>query len=278
LANGCPFIVHTDARDISTWIIRSGVWEGFVDDILCALVRPQDVVFDIGANMGYYTVKLGARLRGEGHIFSFEPNPELFEILQDNVNINGFADRATLFRRAVGNAPGQVAFGFDQRYPGGGQVGGLTAHREEIQVEMVRIDDVIPADVAADLIKIDVEGFEAWAFKGMEQLMARSPDAAVVMEAVYDTWVHHGLPSDVITKLAGHRRIYRIRPDGALEPLTGTTIDETLKAAVASYLLLLPPGAARDKQVARFLAPGYRDPRVPAPLLRRVLNRVMARR
>jgi FkbM family methyltransferase len=263
LANGQPFIVNTEARDIATWIIQSGVWESHVDDILCALVRPQDTVFDIGANMGYYTVKLGGALRGGGHIYSFEPNPDLFEVLEDNANINGFADRATLFRCAVGHTAGQFQFGFDRRYPGGGQVGGMSDVRETIEIQMVRIDDVIPADCVADLIKIDVEGFEPLAFQGMTALLARSPGAAIVMEASYQTWAQYGLPSEVLQELAGDRQMFQILHDGRLEEVSGASLDAALKLTAASYLLLLPRSDERAQKLAQFRKPDYRGAHTP---------------
>jgi FkbM family methyltransferase len=263
LANGQPFIVNTEARDIATWIIQSGVWETHVDEILCALVRPEDTVFDIGANMGYYTVKLGGALSGAGHIYSFEPNPDLFEVLEDNANINGFADRSTRFRCAVGHTSGRFSFGFDRRYPGGGQVGGMSDVRETIEVEMVRIDDVVPSDCVADLIKIDVEGFEPLAFQGMAGVLARSPGAAIVMEASYQTWAQYGLPSDILRDLAGDRKIFEICHDGRLQEIDGASLDEVLKLTAACYLLLLPRGEERARQVARFMKADYRGKHVP---------------
>ncbi len=262
LANGRLFIVNTDSRDIATWIVQYGVWERNVDDLLGALVRPNDTVFDIGANMGYYTVKLGARIYKAGRIYSFEPNPEMFEVLADNCHINGLEGCSTLFQAAVGNATGRVEFGFDKRYPGGGQVGGISGTREKIEVDLVRIDDVVPADCVADLIKIDVEGFEPLAFQGMTELLARSPGAAIVMEGSYASWAQYGPPSEALTTLAGNRRIFQIHANGRLQEMSGDTIDETLKRTSACYLLMLPPGADRERKIKRMLSPHYRGARI----------------
>src|SRR5262245_54360926 len=90
LSTGQPFFVNTDDRGIATWIMLGGIWETFVDDVLCRLARPGMNFLDIGANMGYYSVKIGGLIGPSGKIFSFEPNPEIYPFLKDNMEVNGF--------------------------------------------------------------------------------------------------------------------------------------------------------------------------------------------
>jgi FkbM family methyltransferase len=246
LSTGQMFIVNTEARDIGTWIIRWGLWETFVDDVLCALAEPGGVFVDVGANMGYYTIKIGGLVGPEGKTFSFEPNPDLFEVLTDNVHINGFVPRARLFNAAAGDAAGASTLLFQRRYPGGGAVG-LGPEREgaehtRVDIQVLRIDDVVPVDIAAGLIKIDVEGFEPLVFSGMRDLLARSPGAAVVTEVSFAEWERFGDPATLLREFAGGRRIFSIRHDGGLEELP-TAIDQALDRDFVSYVLMLPHGA-----------------------------------
>lgn len=253
LSGGEPFYVYTRDRSISPWIMLGGIWETFVDDILCALVRPGDTFLDVGANQGYYTVKIGVRVGAAGRIFAFEPNPLMQRFVHDNVEINALMGRTTLVAAAVGAEPGRAGMAAPRDYPGGGRVllpGEQDA--ELIEVDVVRIDDVVPADVHADLIKIDVEGFEPLAFKGMTALLARSPDCPIVCEVSLSQWARFGDPIEALREFAGERRIFRIQHDGVLDELT-TDIISALDPSFVSYVLLLPQSPHRYEQIRRFV-------------------------
>jgi FkbM family methyltransferase len=259
LSGGELFYVYTKDRSITPWILLGGIWETFVDDVLCALVRPGDVFLDLGANQGYYTVKIGVRVGPTGHVFAFEPNPLMYRFMAENVEINALGPRTTTFPVAVGDFQGRVAMAAPENYPGGGHVVLGDAGRSgpgTIEVDIVRIDDVLPADSAVDLIKIDVEGFEPLAMKGMKATLARSPDCPIVCEVSLEQWSRFGDPVQMLREIAGNRRIFRIQVDGVLDELSDDILS-ALNASFVSYVLLLPPSTARYEQIARFV-------RVPA--------------
>lgn len=260
LSAGHPFFVNTRDRGITTWIALGGVWETFVDEVLCALARPGQVVIDVGANQGYYTVKLGHLVGETGRVFSFEPNPELYPFLADNVSINGLAQRVKTYRLAAGDAPGRSVLHFPYSNMGGGFVdvpGGAAAPQADIgdggtaSVEIARIDDILPAGTVADLIKIDAEGFEPLVLRGMGETLARSPDAAIVVEVSVAAWARFGEPMALLEQARGARDAYWIGHDGRLTPLTLDQIAGRLSADFVSYVLLLPP--ERAETVARFV-------------------------
>ena len=258
LSTGQVFIVNTEARDIATWIISTGVWETFVDNVMSALAQPGGVFLDVGANMGYYSIKIGGIVGPTGKVFSFEPNPDLFEVLSDNIHINGYTSRARYFNAAAGDAPGVSTLLFERRYPGGGQVG-LGAEYEgpqhtRVDVQVLRIDDVVPEDVSADLIKIDVEGFEPLVLRGMKALLARSPNAAIVTEVSYPAWEKFGDPAALLRDVCGDRTLFSIHADGWVEELDHD-IDRVLNRDFVSYILMLPPGEDFRARIASFTTP-----------------------
>ena len=257
LSSGELFFVDTSGADLSVWILLGGSWETFVDDILCALVRPGDVVLDVGANMGYYSVKMAARVGDAGHVYSFEPNPRLQQFIRDSLNVNGFWTQATVIKAAAGEVAGTSTLTFDPGMPGGGTVGvdesGVKPGESRIDVQVVRIDDVIPPDLSVGLIKIDVEGFEPLVIGGMKGVMARSPDAAVVIEVAYAHWQAHGDPATILADFAGNRRIFRLFHDGCIEEVGRPQLQQALNPLWVSYMLLLPPNEARWEQVRRFV-------------------------
>jgi Met-10+ like-protein len=62
------------------------VWHRLMD-----AVRPGETCLDIGASVGLYTLGFARRLRGNGRVFSFEPDPSSYEILQRHITLNGFS-------------------------------------------------------------------------------------------------------------------------------------------------------------------------------------------
>ena len=258
LSTGQPFFVDTRSRDVTPWIVMGGIWETFVDDVLCALARPGDTFVDAGSNMGYYTVKVGGLVGPTGRVFAFEANPEIFPFVRENININGLSARDTAVNAALGAELGSMTFCHDPSHPGGGIVlmphEGVIAGQEVRTVPVVSLDSALPADARLDLMKIDVEGFEVPVLRGMQKLLARSPDAAIVCEVAADMWARFGDPSELLRTFAAGRTLYRIFPDGRLQEMSGDRIDGWLESSFVSYVLMLPDTPARQAQIAPLLA------------------------
>src|SRR6266404_6885479 len=68
-------------------IASQGLYEIGVTETLWRLTEPADLAIDAGANIGYMTSILGIRVGPKGKVISFEPHPEIFESLRDNVDI-----------------------------------------------------------------------------------------------------------------------------------------------------------------------------------------------
>lgn len=257
LSAGHPFLVNTRDRGITSWIILGGVWETFVDDVLCALARPGQVFLDVGANQGYYTVKLGHLVGEKGAVFSFEPNPELYPFLAENVSLNGLSSRVHTYCVAAGDAPGRSELHFNYSNMGGGYVdipGAATEQKAGVPVEIVRIDDTLPEDTSVDLIKIDAEGFEPLVLRGMRRTLARSPQAAIVIEIAAAHWSRFGDPLQVLEDLRDDRAAYWINHDGRLTSVTSEEIASRLSPDFVSYLLLLPRSPEAMEAIAKFVA------------------------
>ncbi len=255
LVGGQPFYVYTRDRSITPWIILGGTWEDFVDNVLTALISPGDVFLDVGANQGYYTVKMGALVGATGKVFAFEPNPKIYRFLIDNVELNALQPRVTCHPVAVGAEAGAMQLEVDDEYPGGARVllpaMDQVTHRL-VDVQVVRIDDVVPPDLVANLIKIDVEGFEPLVCQGMQSLLDRSPNAAVVCEISVAFWQRFGDPAELLRRCAGGRRIFRIGNDGLLDEL-GADLDSVLDPSFISYVLLLPDTPDRLRRLRHIL-------------------------
>lgn len=143
------------------------------------VVRPGMTVVDVGANIGLHAVFFGSRIGASGRVFAFEPEPFNFRFLQTNVARNGLANVECLMQGAGAHA------GTLRLYLVEGTVGAHTAAAVEgataIDVTVVRLDDALRDRAPrVDLIKIDVEGYEAQVLDGCAATLQRDRPALLI--------------------------------------------------------------------------------------------------
>jgi FkbM family methyltransferase len=148
--------------------------------LLEKLVEPGMQILDVGANIGLYTLLL-ARLTGEaGHVFAFEPEPNLFSVLCENCAANN-AVNVTPFQCAAGDANGRATFQRATFNSGDNRLGRAKPGAQSIEVEVARLDEVLPVQTV-QFIKLDVQGNELAALTGMHRVLGSSPDVRVLFE------------------------------------------------------------------------------------------------
>ncbi len=190
-ANG--FKMYVDGRDVSIapHLILDGVWEEWTEAVLRTLLRPGMTVFEVGTNVGFFTLIMAAAVGPGGKIFSFEADAELAQLARDNIEINGLHRTARVVERAAGEHAGTVTFYKTDRHLGGGSiVEGLeqiphnpSDHRRAVEVAMTTLD-VFCKEVSAqpDVLKIDAEGAESAILRGASELLDSKRPLAIVME------------------------------------------------------------------------------------------------
>ena len=95
--NGYKMLLH-DNMEIS---LRP--YEPIETEIVKTHVEKNNIVVDIGANIGYYTLLMALN---QAKVFSYEPEPKNFKLLQKNVNLNNFSSNVKLYNKAVSNYNG----------------------------------------------------------------------------------------------------------------------------------------------------------------------------
>jgi len=125
---------------------------------------------DVGAYKGYYSVRMAKRCR---QVVAFEPNPENRRILEENVRLNGL-DNVTIHPCAVGEGRYKARL-----YPSASGSTLLEGYvkAEPVEVEVVPLDEVVDR---ADVIKVDVEGYEAKVVEGARRLIERLKPTLVI--------------------------------------------------------------------------------------------------
>jgi FkbM family methyltransferase len=142
--------------------------------LFCDAIAPGSVVLDVGANIGLYTLlaaKRGAR------VFAIEADPRNLELLRQNVHLNGFDDRVTIFPIAAGNQQGMVML---YRTRGNSGNSNLFEGIDPVQVPCRTIDSLNLPPI--DVCKMDIEGNEVSALRGMGATIARSPQIKMLIE------------------------------------------------------------------------------------------------
>ncbi|WP_343698784.1 FkbM family methyltransferase [Caulobacter sp.] len=150
-------------------------------DVLRRLVQPGMIVADVGANIGLLTLVMAWAAGPGGQVIAFEPEAVPRSNLEKMKHLNGLS-WVEVRDQAVGEKPGQLTFHVSDII-GHSSLYALpeTEGSREIQVEVVRLDDVAPAK-RMDVVKIDVEGAELDVLAGMGGVIAKNPDLAIVAE------------------------------------------------------------------------------------------------
>ncbi len=179
-------------------------WEKEVADVVKK--NSEGAIFlDIGAESGYYTC-LAAK-NGAKKVMAFEPNPNSFNLLKKNIERNNLKN-VEIFNKAVSDKNEKAIF-----YPNG--VYSSLYYRdifkdgESMVVECVTLDDFLK-DNKIDFIKMDIEGAEPKALRGMKKLLQKNKDVKLVIEFAPIYFEAAGESSDdFLSSLAQMGFIYR---------------------------------------------------------------------
>ncbi|MFN0091488.1 MAG: FkbM family methyltransferase, partial [Acidimicrobiales bacterium] len=150
-----------------------GVNEVPVQEALLAALRPGLTVYDIGANIGFFTLLCARAVGSAGVVYSFEPAPDNAAVLVHNLAVNGLAN-AVLVGRAVSSSSGFSELWLAE-YSGGHALelaGRPPDAAGQLRVETVSVDDFVAAGARPpDVVKIDVEGAETAVLAGMTRTL-----------------------------------------------------------------------------------------------------------
>lgn len=154
----------------------------FVIDIL----KPGNVVFDIGANVGVYTITMAKIVGESGHVYAFEPGERELKTLKDNIALNNIKN-VTVIEAAVSNKVGVSDFAISHD----GAMNSLTDTGHPLQdietwtsVKTITLDSFVAENniKMIDFIKIDVEGAEKLVIEGASKTI-KDMNTCIMFEA-----------------------------------------------------------------------------------------------
>ncbi len=155
------------------WIIGSsvhGCWLGHYEKqkqlLFAKNVKSGMVVYDIGANVGFYTLLSSHLVGPAGKVLAFEPVPRNVKFLERHLRLNGIKN-AAIVAKAVG-----LENSFAKFDVGSSCCQGRVCEQGKLDVEVIRLDSLVSNDyLTPDIIKMDIEGGELDALLGGEQLL-----------------------------------------------------------------------------------------------------------
>jgi FkbM family methyltransferase len=198
-------------------------------NMILKLVPKRAVVFDVGANMGWYSLLI-ARHVTDSQIHAFEPIPKTYSSLARNIELN-HANNVTAHHFGLSSERKDITFYF---YPEGSGNASSANLSERTDAELVtchveRLDDFVRDNkLHVDFIKCDVEGAELFAFQGATETIQR--DKPIVFTEMLRKWAakfnYH--PNEILSLFSsfGYKCFYA--QENSLKELVEMT-DETIE-------------------------------------------------
>lgn len=175
------FLLAKKSRKGATGNIYLGLHEFADMGFLLHFLRKGDLFFDVGANIGSYTVLAAGEVGA--HVVAFEPIPGTFSILENNIKVNKIAPLVNALNVGVGARAETLLF--SEAYDTVNHVlppGERSAAVNGIEVPVVAIDEVVHNNRCPILIKIDVEGFETEVLNGMHAVLQYENLKGIIIE------------------------------------------------------------------------------------------------
>lgn len=235
--------------------------------VAAAVLPPDGVAVDIGANIGLTALALAALLP-RGRVIAAEPSPRTLRALRQNIALNGLGDRIAIEAAAVGAEAGEAEFHDSDHSAGSHLLSPGTMRAEQlgrITVPVTSLDRIAAAHGLhrLDLVKVDVEGFESEVLDGAAAVIARYRPAFILEfnawtilcnrnrnpREVLEDWLSR---FPVVHAIRGANPPERVMPDDALAFLHDhlvqrRCIDDLVLGFDADWVARWrpPPGAGR---------------------------------
>lgn len=156
--------------DVSRNIINSHSYEPHVTNAFIDVLKAGDVFLDLGANIGYYSL-LAASIVGEsGKVISFEPNQQNLQLLLSSIVENQFKN-IEVYPLAASDSSMILKL---TSFGSNGYLETALAGNSNFQfVQSVVVDELLEHERRINVIKMDIEGYETLALRGMERLIRK---------------------------------------------------------------------------------------------------------
>jgi FkbM family methyltransferase len=245
--------MYLDPRDLSVapHIALDGIWEQQVTRAWLAVLNKNDTVLDIGANFGYFGLLAGQFAnREKSKIVLFEANKNLIPYIDKSVSINWLSQQIKVENLAVSDQNGEVQLNVLKDFIGSSSLQSVEeldsylhdrVHFELAEKQTIRsttIDSYCKTNNISELnlIKMDIEGHEEKAYKGMRKVLSNSKNVTLFLEFTKLSYENPKKFYDTMLKDFGN--VYTISNEGQIIKPKDRSY-EFLVGRVDDYVMLI---------------------------------------
>ena len=155
-------------------VYEKGMWEPTITELVKKLLNPSQVFIDIGSAAGWFSLLASPIVGENGKIIAFEPNPTRFKMIKRSADLNGFSN-IIVSDKALGEKE-------ETAFIGGRCTGEIS--NEGIPINTTTLDCFLAEREInkVDLVKMDIEGMELKALKGMTETIQNNPQIKIICE------------------------------------------------------------------------------------------------
>lgn len=184
MQDGKKYYWQTEDRYSLHGLIQKGEFEGSDSRYLKKIIKPSNMVFDIGANYGFYTILFAGLVGKSGQVHSFEPQKKVYKELCENVALNEVEKNTLLNNCGLSdkNSKGKI-YSYNDLGVGAGSLRKrwIGKPKEEI-CQLMTLDSYIKSKgiEKVDFIKCDIEGAELLMLKGALAMLKKFAPAMMI--------------------------------------------------------------------------------------------------
>jgi FkbM family methyltransferase len=147
-------------------------------------LKESDIVYDIGANVGFYSLLASRCVGSTGQVHAFEPLPENLVYLEKHIRLNQCTN-VSIHRVAVSDRSAKLCF-----QQGSNRSTGQLAEHGDLEVNAISLDEFVYRDSNSvpNIVKIDVEGAEVQVLHGARRLLQSNPP--IIFLATHSSQLH----------------------------------------------------------------------------------------
>ncbi len=185
---GLTFRVPSTHEPVAMGLIADGQYETGLCRALSTILHADSIFFDVGANVGVFSLFSAQQWCPKGRVLGFEASPLIYSYLHHNAQRHQFP-ALKVFNRAVTEHSGDHLTFYDAPLAKFGM--GSLVNRfgtSGVEVQTISLDEAAAENNIArvDVIKVDVEGFELGVFKGATHLLSQIPAPIIFFE--FNDW------------------------------------------------------------------------------------------
>ncbi len=194
----CSFVLPSLREPIGFHLLISGTYEDESLNFILQRLTKGSVFIDVGANVGTFALPASRKVGPEGKVIAIESSPRIFSYLQHNIRLNQASNVHPLHHAVYSQDQIDVPFyEAPADHFGMGSIG-AQFHADPIHVPAITLDRVVEnlGIDHVDMIKIDVEGFEAHVIQGAHKLLTSDHAPQIVFE--FCDWAEARVPGGKI--------------------------------------------------------------------------------